>query len=210
MFWEASIPVKPCVVKGFDEEGFIGFFEGFAATPDIDLEGERFTEEVIIKNTEKLLGKPVLLMHGRDKTVGDAAVGRIVEARYEQGKGLWVKAGIFRVFENVWRMVKNGVLNALSIGGYVKRIRFGEGFREIEDAEITEVSLTKRGVNPNAKILTVFGKSLQSVLGPKALATGFEAVAKHADQPLDTPYLRMMRARLDSQRLKRVVASVDS
>ncbi|MEM4288016.1 MAG: HK97 family phage prohead protease [Candidatus Caldarchaeum sp.] len=203
MFWEACIPVKPSIAKGFDEDEFIGFFEGFAATSDIDFEGDRFTEEVIVKNSATLLGKPVLLMHGRDRTVGDAAVGRIVEARYESGKGLWIKAGIFKVFENVWRMVKNGILNALSIGGYVKRMRFGEGFREIEDAEITEVSLTNRGVNPNARIITVFGKSLHNPYGPKALAAGFEAVEKNGGHPLDTPYLRNMWARLDSQRLKR-------
>ncbi|MEM1943786.1 MAG: hypothetical protein QXY50_00875 [Candidatus Caldarchaeum sp.] len=208
MLWKASIPVKPCISKSEDDE-FIGFFEGIATTSNVDLEGDRFTEEVLARNTERMLGRPVLLHHGRDSVHGDAVVGRVVEARFERGRGLWIKAGIYRAFENVWRMVKNGLLNALSVGGLVRRIRFGDRFREIEDAEITEVSLTYRGVNPEARVLTVIGKSLYGSGGPKALAAGLEAVVKNSGAVLDTPYFSRLRARLDSQRLKNAVGVVE-
>ncbi|MCS7137225.1 MAG: HK97 family phage prohead protease [Candidatus Caldarchaeum sp.] len=205
MLWRTSLNVKPCLSKSDDEE-FIGFFEGYATTADIDLDGDRFAEEALAKNTEQLVGKPVLLHHGRDRTLGDTAVGRVVEARYENGKGLWIRAGVYRVFENIWRMVKNGLLNALSVGGLIKRIRFGDRIRVIEDAEITEVSLTQRGVNPRARVSLVFGKSFEAVQGPRALAADVEAVVKGCAAVLDTPYFSRLRRRLDSQRLKRAAA----
>ncbi|MCS6783797.1 MAG: HK97 family phage prohead protease [Candidatus Caldarchaeum sp.] len=201
MRWEANIVVRPCLMKE-DAGEFAGFFEGVAATDDVDLEGDRFSEEVLKSNAAKLVGRPVLMFHGRDKIWGSAAVGEIVEAAYKSGRGLWIRAGIYRAFENVWKMVKNGFLKALSIGGVVKRISFHEGFREIEDAEITEVSLTTKAVNPGARIYMMFGKSVCELQGPKAVVSGHEAVVKNESTVLETPFFRSYWMRRCSQRIK--------
>jgi len=145
--------------EDLEAEEFIGYFEGVASTPAFDLEGDRFSEDVLRRNAERLSDKPILLIHGRDPSLGPVAVGRILEARYVNGK-LRIKAGIYKSFEEVWRKVKEGLLKALSIGGLVKVFRrLPGGGREITDAEITEVSLTPRGLNPEAKIIYAFGKS---------------------------------------------------
>lgn len=199
--WETVVHVWPCLAKQVCDSEFAGFFVGLAATGDVDLEGDRFSEEVFKTNVDKLVGKPVLLHHGFDKNLGATAVGKVVETRYVDGEGLWVKAGIFKTFENVWRLVKNGFLKALSIGGLVKRLRFVDGVREIEEAEITEVSLTSRAANPRAKVVAVFGKALEHE-NPKALVSGNEAVAKGEQGFLDTPYFRRLWSRRGSQRIK--------
>ena len=49
---------EPLIVKDAADEEFIGFFEGIASTPDVDLQGERFAPDVLMANAEKLKGKP--------------------------------------------------------------------------------------------------------------------------------------------------------
>ncbi|MCS7145333.1 MAG: hypothetical protein RMJ28_06950 [Nitrososphaerota archaeon] len=154
-----DVRVEKSADAGGDAGEFIGFFEGVASTPAYDLEGDRFSEDVLRRNAERLAGKPIMLIHGRDSSVGPVAVGKILEARYVDGM-LRIKAGIFRAFESVWRRVREGFLKALSIGGLIRAFRrVPGGGREILDAEITEVSLTPRGVNPEARVVYAFGKS---------------------------------------------------
>uniref|UniRef100_A0A7C4E112 Prohead serine protease domain-containing protein n=1 Tax=Caldiarchaeum subterraneum TaxID=311458 RepID=A0A7C4E112_CALS0 len=199
--WITCIQVRPCLEKTLDDEVFAGYLEGVAATSDIDLEGDVFSEEVFKANAASLIGKPIMLQHGRSQAVGEQAVGQIIEAKHIPGKGLWIKAGIYKAFGDVWRMVKNGFLRFLSIGGYVKRVRFHDKYREIEEAEITEVSLTDRAANPRAQIITVFSKSWPTA--PKSIVSGNEAIAKPATQELDTPYFRKYWSRHGSHRIKR-------
>ncbi|MEM4342194.1 MAG: hypothetical protein QXF97_06545 [Candidatus Caldarchaeum sp.] len=157
--FETLIIIQPEVVKDSTEDDkFIGFFEGIASTPDIDLEGDRFTPEVLTKNAEKLVGKPVMLVHGKAE-LGPTPVGEILAAKFENG--LKIKAGIYKAFEKIWQAVKNGVLRALSIGGIATKVRKENNGLIIEDAEIREVSLTPRGINPFARILHFFGKSFE-------------------------------------------------
>jgi len=143
-----------------EDDKFIGFFEGIASTPDKDLEGDRFSPEALKKNAESLKGKPILLIHGKSSELKDKPVGEIIEASYEDGVGLKIKAGIYKGFEKIWEYVKKGLLRALSIGGIIKKFLTNGSERVIEDAEIREVSLTPRGVNPFARITLAFGKSL--------------------------------------------------
>ena len=156
--FQAIILVEPQVVKASEDEKFIGFFEGIASTPDVDLEGDKFLPEVLAKNAERLKGKPILLLHGKNKEVGEQPIGEILEAKFENGV-LKIKAGIYKAFKRIWDAVKRGVLKALSIGGIIKKLKREGNVNIIEDAEIREVSLTPRGMNPFAQIITAFGKS---------------------------------------------------
>ena len=156
--FQAIILVEPQVIKASEDDKFIGYFEGIASTPDVDLEGDKFLPEVLAKNAEKLKGKPILLLHGKNKEVGDQPIGEILEAKFENGI-LKIKAGIYKTFKKIWEAVKRGILKALSIGGIIKKLRREGNVNIIEDAEIREVSLTPRGMNPFAQIIMAFGKS---------------------------------------------------
>ena len=152
------ILLEPYISKAVEDEKFIGFIEGVASTPDVDLQGDKFLPEVLEKNVEKLKGKPILLLHGHNKEVGDQPVGEIIEAKFENGM-LKIKAGIYKAFNWLWDKIKMGILKALSIGGIIRKMRREGNVNIIEDAEIHEVSLTPRGVNPLAQIIRFFGKS---------------------------------------------------
>ena len=155
--FQAIIEIKPEIVKDAKEdEEFIGYFEGVASTPQIDLEGDAFTVDVLKENAERLKGKPILFGHGRDPKLKDTPVGKILDAWIDGGV-LKIKAGIYKKFKDIWEKIKNGVLRGLSIGGIAKKIR-RETVNVIEDAEIEEVSLAPKPVNPSAQIYNVFGK----------------------------------------------------
>lgn len=156
--FETILFIEPLIVKEDVEDEFIGFFEGIASTADVDIEGDKILPEVLMKNTENLRGKPILLLHGRESSIGGIPVGRIIDA-WVEGKALKIKAGIYRAFSKIWDYIRKGVLKALSIGGVVKKLKRDGGINIIEDAEICEVSLTPRGVNPSAKIIKILGKS---------------------------------------------------
>jgi hypothetical protein len=158
MEFNKTLVVRIEKAEAVESDEFIGVFEGVASTPDVDLDNDRFAPEVLARNAEQLVGKPILVLHGKGET-GNTPVGKILEAKFENGM-LKIKAGIFKTFSNVWEKIKSGVYKALSIGGIAKALRkLGNGIREILDAEIHEVSLAPRGKNPNAQILFAFGKA---------------------------------------------------
>jgi hypothetical protein len=158
MEFNKTLIVRIEKAEAVESDEFIGVFEGVASTPDVDLDNDRFAPEVLARNAEQLVGKPILILHGKGET-GNTPVGKILEAKFENGM-LKIKAGIFKTFTNIWEKIKSGVYKALSIGGIAKALRkLGNGVREILDAEIHEVSLAPRGKNPNAQILFAFGKA---------------------------------------------------
>ncbi|GBC68381.1 hypothetical protein HRbin01_00062 [archaeon HR01] len=212
MLWETILEIRPLSFREWDEGGFIGFFEGIAATPETDLEGDRLSPNTLRENAARIRGKPIMLIHGQHPSVGPQPVGEILDAVYEDGIGLRIRAGIYRSFERIWSLIKTGVLKALSVGGVARRLRRDGPVREIEDAEILEVSLTPRGVNPSARILQFFGKSYiitdDGVLtlgssSRRAVSHPVEAVVKPVHGlEMDTPYFRRLFERLSSQRDK--------
>ncbi|MEM2257815.1 MAG: hypothetical protein QXU87_04015 [Candidatus Caldarchaeum sp.] len=155
--FQAIVEIVPEVVKDSSDEEFIGYFEGVASTPQIDLEGDAFTVDVLQANAERLKEKPILFGHGKDQKLKDMPVGKILDAWVENGI-LKIRAGIYKQFGDIWEKIKSGVLKGLSVGGIARKIR-RETVNVIEDAEISEVSLAPRPVNPSAQIYNVFGKS---------------------------------------------------
>lgn len=126
---------------------FAGVFDGIASTTDPDFDRERFTLNFLKRNAERIVGKPIRFVHQVAK------IGRILKSKLI-GDNLWIRAGIFRNFQNVWIAIKKRIINSLSIGGrafrhatYVKG-----GVKTFDDGIIKEVSVARRGRNPLAKI----------------------------------------------------------
>lgn len=80
--FEAVILVEPEILKEpLEDDEYIGFFEGVASTPEVDLDGDRFLPEVLRKNAESLKDKPILLIHGGVKMrIMDSETGLPIEA----------------------------------------------------------------------------------------------------------------------------------
>ena len=81
--FQAIVEIAPEIVKDPGDDEFIGYFEGVASTPQIDIEGDAFSVDVLQANAERLKGKEILYGHGKDPALRDTPVGKILDAWIE-------------------------------------------------------------------------------------------------------------------------------
>jgi len=155
--------------KSYDEDGK-WYIEGYAALTGPD------NKEPIIALTPEALNKMI-----RDldelKTVflehdWKTPVGVVVDKKIKEGNKLWVKILISKTAKDIWQMIKEGVLNSLSIGGKVLNAvkKFDNKLKkfiyEVLDARLFEISIVGLPANPKAKINKVYiAKSMLDAIG---------------------------------------------
>ncbi len=146
--------VKSLEVSDSDEKNV--YVEGYASAAVKDLDDEIITEEALKLAAKELTQEPynkVFLNHNYH----DIPIGKIVEAEVRDGK-LWVKLMLNKAhpqFETVYRSLKDGFLDAFSIGFKVLE-RKGD---KITRLKILEVSLVGVPANPAAIVEDVYEKS---------------------------------------------------
>ena len=139
--------------------------EGYAAVFDgMDREGENFTDGAFQRGIKSFLsGQSGLCYHHKH----DKLLGKVLDLREEEGKGLWMKArvdGAIRKHPELgtyYEQIKRGSLNALSVGGFFKRALTKAG-RKIVDMDFTEISVTPVPVHSGTHFAVVAGKALTS------------------------------------------------
>lgn len=116
---------------------------GFATTPDLDSDGEIISLEAVKAALPEYLKFPTLREMHQPK-----AVGTVKEAEIKNGEaeGLWIGAKV--VTEEAWKLVKEGVYKAFSIGGNVLR----KAGNMITGLELVEISLVDVPANKAAVI----------------------------------------------------------
>ncbi|RLI77989.1 phage prohead protein [Archaeoglobales archaeon] len=165
---------KQLVVKALeirDDEKNV-YVEGYASAAVEDLEGEIISEEALQKVAKELTKEPynkVFLDHAPMKFNANfeekLPIGKIVEAATREVEGklkLWMKLIMNKAhpyFEVVYKSIKEGFLNAFSIGFQVLQ-RKG---RVITDLKILEVSLVGIPANPEAIVEEVYEKMLDGL-----------------------------------------------
>lgn len=131
------------------------FFEGYASTPDVDRESDIVDESFLKKIAQQLANAPIHLYHDIRRPVG-----KVVESKFVDGKGVWIKGYISSAEPEVRIKVKEGILSGLSISGYLEKFeiqRMGEKeVRRLLDGEVTEVSLCTIPANPNARVESAY------------------------------------------------------
>lgn len=140
-------------------EGYAAVFEGD------DREGENFADVAALEHGIKSFvdGQAGLCYHHKH----DKLLGKVLDLKREQGKGLKMKArvdGAIRKHPELgtyYEQIKNGSLNALSIGGFFKRAVVG-GLQKITGVDFTEISVTPVPVHPGTNFAVVAGKALLS------------------------------------------------
>ncbi|AGK61495.1 Phage head maturation protease [Archaeoglobus sulfaticallidus PM70-1] len=143
------------------------FVEGYASAAVEDLDGEIISEEALQKVAKELTEEPynkVFLDHAPMKFNANfeekLPIGRIIEAEAKEVEGklkLWMKLVLNKAhpyFEVVYKSIKEGFLNAFSIGFQVLQ-RKG---RVITDLKVLEVSLVGIPANPEAVVEEVYEK----------------------------------------------------
>ncbi|WP_456478132.1 HK97 family phage prohead protease [Geoglobus ahangari] len=135
------------------------YVEGYASAAVKDLDDEIITEEALKTAAEELKQEPynkIFLNHKYD----DIPIGKIVDAAVktvDEVKKLWIRVVLNKahpMFETVYRSLKDGFLDAFSIG-FKALERAGNKIRRLK---ILEVSLVGIPANPEATVDTVYEK----------------------------------------------------
>jgi HK97 family phage prohead protease len=144
--------------------------EGYAAVFDgLDRQNENFAEGAFQRGIKSFLsGQSALCYHHKH----DQCLGKVIDLQEEEGKGLKMKARVDGAIRNhptlgtYYQQIKNGTLNALSVGGFFKRALTKAG-KKIVDMDFTEISVTPVPVHPGTSFNVVAGKALVSDLKPE-------------------------------------------
>lgn len=121
---------------------------GYASTSDVDRQGDIVEASAWKSGLTNYLKNPVILAyHDHNKPIG-----RMVEHKVDD-RGLWIKARISTAAEDVFNLVKDGILTAFSIGFRITK--GGAEYNEemdvflIKELELHEISVVSIPANQN-------------------------------------------------------------
>lgn len=134
--------------KSLEEENGIEsiYIEGYASTNDVDRSGDVVSASVWEKGLENYLKNPIILAYHSYSQ----PIGRMVEHKMDS-KGLWIKARISSAAEDVFKLVKDGVLTAFSIGFRIIDAEYNSAAEifMIKEIELHEISVVPVPCNQN-------------------------------------------------------------
>ena len=139
-------PTTIKTVKDGDE----WIIKGYAATSDLDRQGDVITPEALKAAAEDLKkNTTVFYEHKHDQP----PVGKVLDAGVDKG-GLWVEVLISKTRADIWQLIQEGILNKFSIGGKVissqQKSLDGINYNLITKMELFEVSIVGLPANVNA------------------------------------------------------------
>ena len=149
------------------------YITGYISTKDKDLLNDIVTDEALDNMLNQLSMKNIKLdvehEAWREENPTIVPVGRIIESKRDE-RGIFVKAELNKAnsrFKEVWNSIKEGFLDAFSIAyktiSSVHKKISGEKVRMLNNIELLNVAITGNPVNPEAKMINVFTKSLNDI-----------------------------------------------
>ena len=120
--------------------------EGYASTNDVDRHGDVVPASVWEAGIKNYLKNPVILAYHDHAE----PVGRMTDHRVDE-KGLFVKARISAAAEDVFNLVKDGVLTAFSIGFRIVDAEYNSALElfVVKELELHEISVVSVPANQN-------------------------------------------------------------
>lgn len=120
--------------------------EGYASTNDVDRHGDIVPASVWEAGIKNYLKNPVILAYHDHSE----PVGRMTEHRVDE-KGLFVTARISAAAEDVFNLVKDGVLTAFSIGFRIVDAEYNSALElfVVKELELHEISVVSVPANQN-------------------------------------------------------------
>lgn len=128
------------------DENFV-MISGYASTQDVDRQGDVVPATVWQKGLENYLKNPVILaFHDHSQPVG-----KMVEHRIDKDQGLWIKAKISSASDRIFKLIKDGILSAFSIGFRVKDADYDSATKlfVVKELELHEISVVSVPANQN-------------------------------------------------------------
>ena len=152
--------VKPqkTQLKIIDIEDGVGYIEGYASVfGNVDHDGEVIEKGAFTKTLlEGLPSRKIKLVDFHNAWLDSDYIIGVVEEANEDEHGLWFKARFSSVrrAQDVRTKIKEGILEALSIGYEVVKDRFDReaGIRYLTELKLFEISVVSWGANPLATI----------------------------------------------------------
>jgi HK97 family phage prohead protease/HK97 family phage major capsid protein len=133
------------VSKSEDTESV--YVEGYANTTTLDRAGDVIPMTAWTGALENYLKNPIILAYHDH----DSPCGRMEEYRVDD-KGLWIKARISAAAEDVFNLVKDGVLTAFSVGFAIKDATYDSltDIFIIKELELLEISVVSVPANQDS------------------------------------------------------------
>ena len=145
LFLNSSFTKSDTLPASTDPEGSV-YITGYASTNDADRQGDVVPASVWEKGIANYLKNPVILAYHDHSE----PVGRMVEHKVD-AKGLWIKARISSAAEEVYNLVKDGVLTAFSIGFRIVDAEYNAAAElfVVKELELHEISVVSVPANQN-------------------------------------------------------------
>lgn len=121
--------------------------EGYANTTTVDRTGDVIPMTAWNKALDNYLKNPIILAYHDH----DEPIGRMVDHKIDE-KGFWVKARISAAADDVFNLIKDGVLTAFSVGFIVKDAVYDSitDLFIIKDLELLEISVVSVPCNQDS------------------------------------------------------------
>jgi HK97 family phage prohead protease/HK97 family phage major capsid protein len=177
---------------------------GYASTTDIDRHGDVIPASVWEAGIQNYLKNPIILAY-HDHC---EPVGKMVEHRVDE-KGLWVKARISAAAEDVFNLVKDGVLTAFSVGFRIMDAEYNSAAEVfiVKELELHEISVVSVPANQNT--LFSLAKSFETDDEYKSFKMQFASngtSAKGLENPKDTDSDNIKEFNMDKIELEKMLA----
>ena len=123
------------------------FIEGYANTTSVDRSGDVIPKTVWEKGLQNYLKNPIILAYHDH----DEPIGRMTDYKIED-RGLFIKARISAAAEDVFNLVKDGVLTAFSVGFIIKDATYDSitDLFIIKELELLEISVVSVPANQDS------------------------------------------------------------
>jgi HK97 family phage prohead protease len=108
------------------ENEYIGFIEGYAATTDVDLHGDKLTPEAIENMAEQINNNPKLRIAPYNHDITQP-MGYITDFRVDtkgSWKGLHIKVGVYKSRPDLWKKVLSGDIKGFSYGARIREMEY--------------------------------------------------------------------------------------
>jgi HK97 family phage prohead protease len=132
-------------MKLVESDGGRRAIEGYASTRDLDRTGEIVEPGAFAESLTEFMANPVLTyMHDWSNPIGKVTGARIDEV------GLFIRANISETAEKVWKLIREGILRAFSIGYEVVEEKVIGGVNHILRLRLYEVAVVSIPANRRA------------------------------------------------------------
>lgn len=177
---------------------------GYASTTDIDRHGDVIPASVWEAGIQNYLKNPIILAYHSH----DLPIGKVVEHKVDD-KGLWVKARISAAAEDVFNLVKDGVLTAFSVGFRILDAEYNSAAEVfiVKELELHEISVVSVPANQNT--LFSLAKSFETDDEYKSFKMQFASngtSAKGLENPKDTNSDNIKEFNMDKIELEKMLA----